>query len=149
MKQCLSRAIEHITGAYLGFTSEATPISDDGLMPQPTPYPCQKSMHVSRPLLCSPIPWQVQQPHCRDKRTPDPKMLLSRVRSTTDGAYTGSTSEAICISSSAQANRILAPPHLEGHTLALLAPGQLPSGSTVLGQEWGSTHLGGTRSAHM
>ena len=58
-------------------------------------------------------------------------MLLSRRRSTTDGAYTGSTSEAVCISSFAQANRVLAPTHLEGHTLALLAPAQLPSGSGV------------------
>ena len=64
-------------------------------------------------------------------------MLLTGL-STTDGAYTSSTSEAVCISSSAQANRVLAPPHLEGHTLALLAPALLPSGSTMLRQEWGA-----------
>ena len=57
--------------------------------------------------------------------------------------------EAVCISISAQANRVLAPPYLECHTLALLDPALLPSGSTVLVQEWGSTHLGETRSAHI
>ena len=74
-------------------------------------------------------------------------MLLSRGWSPIDGAYTGSTSEAVCISSPAQANRVLVPPYLECHTLALLDPALLPSGSTVLVQEWGSTHLGGTKSA--
>ena len=57
--------------------------------------------------------------------------------------------EAVCISSSGKANRVLAPPYLECHTLALLDPAVLPSGSTVLVQEWGSTHLGGTTSARM
>ena len=76
-------------------------------------------------------------------------MLLSKGRAAVDGAYTGSTSEAVFISSPAQANRVLSPPYLECHTLALLAPALLPSGSTVLVQEWGSTHLGGTRSVHI
>ena len=69
-------------------------------------------------------------------------MLLSRGESAIDGAYTDSTSEAVCISGSVQAKRLFAPPHLECHTLALLAPGVLPSVLTELVQEWGSTQLG-------
>ena len=113
----------------------------------PHPYPYQKSIQASAALFFSPIPWQVQQLYCRHKRASDPKMLLSRGESAIDGAYTDSTSEAVCISSSTQANRILAPPHLQCHTLALLAPGVLLSRLTELVQEWGSTQLGGTRSA--
>lgn len=79
-----------------------------------------------------------QQLSCRHKRASDPKMLLSRRESAIDGAYTDSTSEAVCISGSVQAKRLLAPPHLECHTLALLAPGVLPSGLTELVQEWRS-----------
>ena len=59
MKQCLSRAIAHITGAYTGFTSEATLITDDGLMPQPTPlsmpeiYACLEALVLQPHIMAS------------------------------------------------------------------------------------------------
>ena len=54
VKQCLSRATAHITGAYMGFTSEATPITDDGLMPQPTPLSMPETYACLEALVLQP-----------------------------------------------------------------------------------------------
>ena len=53
VKQCLSRVMAPITDAYMGFISEETPIIDYSWMPQLHPYPCQKSMQVPAPRICS------------------------------------------------------------------------------------------------
>ena len=55
MKQCLTRATAHITGAYMGFTSEATPITDDSLITQPPP--------LSMPEVHACLKFLVLQPH--------------------------------------------------------------------------------------
>ena len=59
MKQCLSRAMVSITDAYMGLASEATPITDDSLMPQPTPlsmpevHACPKSLVLQPHTMAS------------------------------------------------------------------------------------------------
>ena len=55
MKQCLSRAMAPITGAYMGFTSEASPITDYSWVPQPTP--------LSIPEVHTGLSCLVLQPH--------------------------------------------------------------------------------------
>ena len=55
MKQCLSRAMAPITGAYMGFTSEESPIIDYSWMPQPTP--------LSIPEVHTGLSCLVLQPH--------------------------------------------------------------------------------------
>ena len=70
-----------------------------------TPLPMPEVHAGPSFLYLQPIVLQEQQPYYRTTRASDPKMLLSRGGPTIGGACRDSASEAVYISSSAQANR--------------------------------------------